>query len=431
VRIAWFNPFAGIAGDMALGALVDAGADLDAVAGACRLLGYDGWALHAERVDRAGIVATHVRVDVVTPQHHHRRAGDIIDTIRSAGLPDRARLRAEATFALLAVAEGALHGVAPPDVEFHEIGAIDSIVDIVGTAVALELLGIDRVASGPVAVGVGTIESAHGTLPNPAPAVLRVLEGAPLRGVDVPMELTTPTGAALLGALAEQYGAAPDLSVEASGYGAGTRNPAGRPNVVQVLVGTAADAPYRSVLPTVVGPPESRPTTGEIATDLAAVDLAGLPGALEDVVVIETNLDDVTAETLGYVLARLLDAGALDAWCTPVSMKKSRPGAVLSVLCPPGRTATLVALVARETGSLGVRIRPQQRWVAPRGVVTVDVGGEPVRVKVGPFGAKAEHDDAERAARRTGRPLREVTRAAEAQAAGAEDNRPHNERYDG
>ena len=431
MRIAWFNPFAGIAGDMALGALVDAGADLDAVAGACRLLGYDGWALHAERVDRAGIVATHVRVDVVTPQHHHRRAGDIIDTIRSAGLPDRARLRAEATFALLAVAEGALHGVAPPDVEFHEIGAIDSIVDIVGTAVALELLGIDRVASGPVAVGVGTIESAHGTLPNPAPAVLRVLEGAPLRGVDVPMELTTPTGAALLGALAEQYGAAPDLSVEASGYGAGTRNPAGRPNVVQVLVGTAADAPYRSVLPTVVGPPESRPTTGEIATDLAAVDLAGLPGALEDVVVIETNLDDVTAETLGYVLARLLDAGALDAWCTPVSMKKSRPGAVLSVLCPPGRTATLVALVARETGSLGVRIRPQQRWVAPRGVVTVDVGGEPVRVKVGPFGAKAEHDDAERAARRTGRPLREVTRAAEAQAAGAEDNRPHNERYDG
>lgn len=431
MRIAWFNPFAGIAGDMALGALVDAGADLEAVAEACRLLGYDGWALHAERVDRAGIVATHVRVDVVTPQHHHRRAGDIIDTIRSAGLPDRARLRAEATFALLAVAEGALHGVAPPDVEFHEIGAIDSIVDIVGTAVALELLGIDRVASGPVAVGVGTIESAHGTLPNPAPAVLRVLEGAPLRGVDVPMELTTPTGAALLGALAEQYGAAPDLSVEASGYGAGTRNPAGRPNVVQVLVGTAADAPYRSVLPTVAGPPESRPTTGEIATDPAGVDLAGLPGGLEDVVVIETNLDDVTAETLGYVLARLLDAGALDAWCTPVSMKKSRPGAVLSVLCPPGRTATLVALVARETGSLGVRIRPQQRWVAPRGVVTVDVGGEPVRVKVGPFGAKAEHDDAERAARRTGRPLREVTRAAEAQAAGAEDNRPHSERYDG
>ena len=139
MRIAWFNPFAGIAGDMALGALVDAGADLDAVADACRLLGYPGWALHAERVDRAGIVATHVRVDVVTPQHHHRRAGDIIDTIRSAGLADRARLRAEATFVLLAVAEGALHGVAPPDVEFHEIGAIDSIVDIVGTAVALEI----------------------------------------------------------------------------------------------------------------------------------------------------------------------------------------------------------------------------------------------------------------------------------------------------
>jgi uncharacterized protein (DUF111 family) len=235
------------------------------------------------------------------------------------------------------------------------------------------------------------------------------------------MELTTPTGAALLGALAEQYGAVPDLAVESSGYGAGTRNPPGRPNVVQVLIGTATEAPY----PTVRTPEVDLPAT-------VGDGLSGLPGHVEDVVVAETNLDDVTAETLGYVLARLLDAGALDAWCTPASMKKSRPGVVLSVLCPPDRTAALVSLMARETGSLGVRIRPHQRWVAPRAVVEVTVDGEPVRVKIGPFGAKAEHDDAVRAAGRTGRPLRQVTRDAEARAAaGADESLRHSDRYDG
>ena len=425
MRIAWFNPFAGIAGDMALGALVDAGADLTEIEAACRRLGYPGWELTAARVERAGIVATHIRVEVAE-QHHHRRAGDIIQTIKAAGLAPRATRRAEAIFALLAVAEGHLHGVAPPDVHFHEGGAIDSIIDIVGTAVALELLGIDQVTSAPVAVGVGTVKAAHGTLPNPAPAVLRVLEGAPIRGLDVDMELTTPTGAALLGALAERYGAAPTFELQASGYGAGTRNPPGHPNVVQVVIGTAQGADRAAAIfpfdPAALTPTGLTPTG---ATDA------------QTVACLETNLDDVTAEQLGHTLERLLDAGALDAWCTPATMKKSRAGVVLSVLCPVEAAPSLTLLVARETGTLGIRQRLVERWVAPRRQVQVVVDGHPVRVKVGPYGTKPEYDDVASLARLTGRSYREAARAAEQQAqaagvvptdSGPEDSRAHNER---
>ena len=392
MRVAWFNPFAGIAGDMALGGLIDAGADPNAIEAACRSLGYPGWTMSHQRVDRAGIAATHVRVEVAS-QHHDRRAGDIMDTIAGAGLVPRSAERALAVFRLLAQAEGALHGVAADDVHFHEIGAVDSIIDIVGAAVALELLGIDEVSCGPVAVGVGIINAAHGVLPNPAPAVLRVLQGAPLRGVDVAMELTTPTGAALVAALAQRFGALPDCVVSASGYGAGTRNPPGRPNVVQVVVGETSPGE---------GPPAG---------------LGNSPlGTTETIWRLETNLDDVTPETVGYVLGRLLEAGALDAWTTPATMKKSRPGLVLSALCTPTDAADLAQLIARETASLGIRFAPVQRWVAPRQMVTVDVGGWQVRVKIGPHRAKAEHDDVAAAAAGLDLPLRQVAETAEHQA---------------
>ena len=260
---------------------------------------------------------------------------------------------------------------------------------------ALELLGIDEVSCGPVAVGVGSINAAHGVLPNPAPAVLRVLQGAPLRGVDVAMELTTPTGAALVAALAQRFGALPDCVVSASGYGAGTRNPPGRPNVVQVVVGETS--------------PGERPPAGLGNSSL---------GTTETIWRLETNLDDVTPETVGYVLGRLLEAGALDAWTTPATMKKSRPGLVLSVLCAPADAAHLAQLIARETSSLGIRFAPVQRWVAPRQMVTVDVGGWQVRVKIGPHRSKAEHDDDVAAAAAAGLdlPLRQVAETAEHQA---------------
>jgi uncharacterized protein (TIGR00299 family) protein len=266
------------------------------------------------------------------------------------------------------------------------VGAVDSIIDIVGTAVALELLGIDEVTAGPVALGVGTVHGAHGVLPNPAPAVTRLLEGVPVRGVDVPGELTTPTGAALLAALCSRFGPVPAMTVTASGYGAGSRNPPGRPNLLQVVVGEADPA---TVEP---GPPDD--------------------GRWETVCCLETNLDDVTAEALGHLLARLLEEGAVDAWCTPVTMKKARPGVVLSVLCPLDDAAAVRQLVARETGTLGIRLRPQQRWVAHRHTVEVRLEGIPIRVKVGPHGHKAEFDDVAAAARRLGLPWRDVARRA-------------------
>lgn len=382
MNFAWFNPFAGIAGDMALGALIDVGADARSIEDACRQLGYPGWRMHHERVDRAGLRAVHVRVEV-DEQHHHRRAGEIMDTISASGLPERVIRRAVRVFELLARVEGTLHGVAPSDVTFHEIGAVDSIIDIVGVSMALELLDVDTVGCAPIAVGVGRIRASHGLLPNPAPAVLRVLEGFPVVGLDVPMELTTPTGAAVVAALAETFGAIPYGMVLASGYGAGTRNPPDRPNVVQVVLGRTQD---------------HGPTGGEH----------------QEVVRLDVNLDDVTGETVGYVIERLLAAGALDAWATPVTSKKSRAGLVVSALCRPALREALTRTLLRESGSLGVRWSTQQRWALDRRTVMVTVQGRPVRVKIGPHRVKAEHDDAAAIAGALDLPLRAVAEEAEA-----------------
>ncbi len=388
MTFAWFNPFAGIAGDMTLGALIDVGADAGAIEHACRQLGYPGWRMYHERVDRCGLQATHVRVEV-DEQHHHRRAGDIIDTIAGTDLPQRAVGRAVKIFELLARVEGALHGVDPNDVTFHEIGAVDSIIDIVGSAMALELLDVDSVGCAPVAVGVGHIRASHGLLPNPAPAVLRVLEGFPVVGLDVPMELTTPTGAAVMAALADTRGAIPSGMVLTSGYGAGTRNPPDRPNVVQVVLGRAAN---------------TQPLGAELRSG----------GEQQDILRLDVNLDDITGETVGYVIDRLLSAGALDAWATPVTTKKSRPAIVLSALCHPPARDMLISMLLRESGSLGVRWSMQQRFAADRRTVTVTVQDRAVRVKIGPHRAKAEHDDVAAAAAALDLPLRHVAEQAEA-----------------
>ncbi|MDP6284597.1 MAG: LarC family nickel insertion protein, partial [Acidimicrobiales bacterium] len=235
-RVAWFHPFSGIAGDMTLGALLDAGADLDFVIATLNGLNVDGWALSAEQVDRNGIRATRAVVDA-PEQHHHRHWTDIQSLLEQADIPDRVKSRSLAVFEVLAVAEGKVHGVSPEEVQFHEVGALDAIVDIVGSCAALESLNIDEIASGPVAVGVGTISAAHGILPNPPPAVVNLLENIPTVSVDVDLELTTPTGAAIVKGLATSVGPLPDMTVTASGYGAGTRDLPDRANVTQVIIG--------------------------------------------------------------------------------------------------------------------------------------------------------------------------------------------------
>ncbi|MGH9103896.1 MAG: nickel pincer cofactor biosynthesis protein LarC [Acidimicrobiales bacterium] len=382
-RVAWFHCFAGIAGDMALGALIDAGADIDEVRRILEPMPLRGWSLRAEPVLRAGLAATKAVVSVaedpIVRTHAH-----VVALIEEARLPRRVRERALLTFAALAGAEGRLHRRPPSQVHFHEVGAQDALVDIVGTAAALEVLEIDVVRASPVSLGTGMVRSAHGLLPNPAPAVVELLRGVPTTGRVIPFELTTPTGAALLAALATGFGPQPAMVAEATGFGAGARDLDGIPNVTQVVVGVATE--------------EQEPD--------------GLPGG-EPVALVEANLDDVTGEVLARAVAALLEAGAHDAWVTPVVMKKGRPAHVVSALCDPVLSSAVVEVMRRETGTLGVRGALLRRWPAARSDGAVVLEGLTVRVKVSPGRVKVEHDDALAVARRSGWPLREVLARAE------------------
>lgn len=381
---AWFHCFAGIAGDMALGALVDAGADLAAVVTLLKRVPVGGWSVEPRPVQRGGIAAT--RLEVRTQETHVVRThAHIVGLIEEARLPDRVRDRALATFAALADVEGRLHRRHPSQVHFHEVGALDAIVDIVGTCAALEVLGVDRVTASPVATGTGMIRAAHGILPNPAPAVVELLRGAPTYGRDVSVELTTPTGAALLAANASGYGPLPAMVIEATGFGAGTRELDDLPNVTQVVLGVEASAAAS-------GAPERR----------------GQP-----VVLLEVNVDDATGEVIASALSALLEAGAHDAWVTPIMMKKGRPGHTVSALADPALAEQVGRVLMAETGSLGVRGSTLDRWPAERRMDEVHIHGLPVRVKVSPGRVKAEHGDAARVARRTGLPVREVIFRAE------------------
>ncbi len=377
-NVAWFHCFCGIAGDMALASLVDAGADLDEVRELCERIPVGGWKLEAESVLRGGVGATHVIVHT-EETGVVRTAGHINGLIEEARLPDRVRRRALATFAALASAEGRLHRRPPEQVHFHEVGGIDAIIDVVGTCAALELLAIDEIHSSPVANGIGMVRAAHGLLPNPPPAVIELLRGAPTFGIDIAAELTTPTGAALLAANVTRWGPLPAMTIAATGFGAGTRELDARPNLAQVVIGVLTEG---------------------LAT--------GQP-----VTMLEVNVDDATGETLAHTLAMLMEAGAHDAWITPIVMKKGRPAHTVSVLCDPSLAAQVAATLTSETGSLGVRGQTFERWPAPRREDEVEVDGAIIRVKVGPGRVKVEHDDAARAARKLHLPLREVVSRAE------------------
>ena len=376
--VAWFHCFSGIAGDMALGALIDAGADVGEVREICELLPLGGWDLQAHPTQRGGVGATDVRV-ITQETSVVRTASHIIALVGEARLPDRVADRALAVFDALARAEGKLHRRPPEQVHFHEVGGLDAIIDVVGTCAALEVLGIDQVYSSAVACGRGMIRSAHGHLPNPPPAVVELLVGCPTFGLDVGMELTTPTGAAILSALAEGWGPMPPMTISASGFGSGDNQLEDRPNLTQVVVGTMA---------------ASRP--------------AGQP-----VMLFETNVDDATGETLAHTVASLLEAGAHDAWITPIVMKKGRPAYTVSALADPAVGDQVAATLAEETGSLGVRGRLMERWPRARLEHEVDVDGRRVRVKVSAGRVKVEHDDATRAAKLLGLPTREVVSLAE------------------
>ncbi len=412
--MAWFDPVSGIAGDMALGALLDAGADLEFVIEQVQTLGVDGWQLGAERVLRNELAATRAIVDA--PEgHHHRRWRDIRVLLEDAPLEDRIRSRALAAFEALAVAEGLVHGVAPDDVHFHEVGALDAIVDIVGVCAALESLGVDEVACGPVAVGKGTINAAHGVLPNPPPAVAYLLAGHPVVGVDVDMELTTPTGAAIVAALASVFGPVPPMTLTSVGFGAGTRDLPGRPNVTGVLIGTAAAVS----VPDGSGR-QAEPANPALSLGTAMAAVAGAESTTE-LVELATNLDDVSGELLGHAIEELLAAGALDAWAVPIVMKQGRPAHTLMVLCNTGDVTVLGDLMARLTGTLGLRARTVVRTALERHTSTVDVDGHSIRVKHGPHRSKPEWSDVVAAAEALDRTPADVARQASTREPGNHD----------
>ena len=415
--VAWFHCFAGIAGDMALGSLLDAGADLSEVLALLGRLPLAGWALEVEPVLRGGIAASRAVVSV----HDNvvvRTYAHIVGLIEEARLPDRVAGRALDTFAALADVEAKLHRRPVDQVHFHEVGGHDTIVDVVGTAAALEVLGIDEVRASPVATGLGMIRSAHGLLPNPAPAVVALLEGVPTWGRNIGVELTTPTGAALLAALSSGFGPMPAMRVTGQGFGAGSRELEELPNCTQVVTGVQVDRQSGNAVPRFTDGPVAVDADGtgtdasgpaERASDSDADADAGQPVAL-----LAANVDDATGEQLAHAVAVLLDAGAHDAWLTPVVMKKGRPGTVVQVLCDPSMVASLRGVVRQTTGSLGVRVTVAERWPAARSSESVWIDGQLIRLKVSAGGVKAEHDDVARAARRTGLPLREVAFRAEA-----------------
>jgi uncharacterized protein (TIGR00299 family) protein len=385
VTVLYFDCFSGAAGDMITAALLDAGAPLGVVMTSLEGLDVEGWALDVTVNADKGIRATRVTV-METEGAPPRSYAHIVALLEDARLPDAVRARALETFRVLGEAEARVHDRPLADVHFHEAGSLDAIVDVVAASAALEHFTPNRVVVSPIPTGRGFVESAHGTLPLPAPAVVEILKGAILleRGHQ---ETITPTGAAILAAAATEYGEMPPLQITATGYGAGTRDH-DIPNVLRVVV-------------------------GEEISDQAA-------GRVGDVL-LETNVDDLSPELVPHVIEALLDAGAHDAWVTQVVMKKGRPGYVLSALAPAIHRYHLLEILYRETTTLGVRFHPVERATLEREWVEVEVDGHHVRVKLGiksgdVVTTSPEYEDARAVARATGLPLKDVyaeaTRAA-------------------
>jgi len=381
--IGWLDCSAGVSGDMLLGALVDAGVDLAVLQDAVDRVGVEPVRLVRSTVSRAGMGAC--KVDVLVDERPRTRTwSDVRGLLERADLAAAVRATALDVFARLAVAEAAVHRTTPEQVHFHEVGALDAIADVVGAAAGLDALDLTQVTASPVVLGSGTTRGAHGPLPVPPPAVVTLLRGVPVLAGPVAREMTTPTGAAVLAAVVTSYGPLPPMVLQRSGTGAGGRDPAELANVLRLVLGDA-------------------------------VDLPAAPAGTA--VVLEANVDDLDPRLWPGVLSALLDAGAHDAWLTPVLMKKGRPAHVLHVLSPPAAVVALQELVLRETTTLGVRSYAVTRRVLDRAWRTVEVDGRPVRVKLGLLGGEVvnavpEWGDVAAAAAVLGRPAKLVLQDA-------------------
>lgn len=384
MNIAYFDCFCGAGGDMIVGSLVDAGASADVLREGLASLGLGGYTLSIESVNKQGFAATRFYVQLAKHvQQPHRHLKQITEILEDSGLHRPAKEKATRIFARLAEAEAKVHGTTIEKVHFHEVGAVDAIMDVVGAVLAMDQLGVERVICSPIPTGSGTITCDHGVMPIPAPATAELLKGAPIAVCDEAGELITPTGAAILTTLAAEFGPLPPMTVDSIGYGAGTREGRRRPNLLRVLIGE---------------------TTGN--------------GDADEIAVLETNLDDTSPEVVGHCMERLLTEGALDVYAVPIHMKKSRTGVVLTVLCDPGRAEAMQRLLFAETTTFGVRQHNAARVKMSRRHVTVNTPFGDIRVKVGERNgvvtASPEFGDCRAAAQKHNVPLREVITAANA-----------------
>ncbi len=388
MRTLYFDCFAGASGDMILGALIAAGVAPEAFKQQLSLLGIQDYAVDFETVDRSGISATHARVRTAH-EHVHRHLSDILKIIYGSRLGDTVKDRAAKIFSRLAEAEARVHNQPVEQIHFHEVGALDAIIDVVGAAICFELLAIDRFVSSPLHVGSGTVEMDHGRYPVPPPAVAELLKGVPFYATEIVGELVTPTGAAIIATVCDGYGPIPQMKLQQTGYGAGTRQYEKFPNALRVLIGED----------------QSRSATG-----------VGNPLA-ERLWMIEANMDDISPQILGHVMERAFELGALDCYFTSVQMKKNRPGVLLSILCRDEQRAILSDLLFAETTTLGLRAHEVERRALERAIVTVETQYGPIDVKVAQLNGHIlkempEYEQCRQAARVANVPLRVVEDAA-------------------
>ena len=407
MKILYFDCPAGLSGDMTLGALLDLGVDETALRTELSKLGVDGeYEFHVDRAQKRGITGTQVKVHLTYGEHGaeaehkcvaegdapghshqhphaHRHMSDIVELIQASGLSESVKRRAVALFTELARAEGKVHGVPAEEVHFHEVGAVDSIVDIVGACIALELLAPDRVIFSPVNTGSGRVRCQHGLMPVPAPATAELLTGVPSYSDGTMSEMTTPTGALIARCFATGYGPRPAMTIRRVGYGLGFK-----------------DFDFPNALRAILGDDGSDTAEAQTVWEL------------------KCNLDDMTGEAMGYALERLLSGGALDAWYTPIHMKKNRPAWELTALCAPERRADVERILLSETTTLGVRACSFERTTLPRDWQTADTPWGPVRVKIahGPDGLRAapEYEDCAKLAREQGIPFVKIYATAQA-----------------
>jgi pyridinium-3,5-bisthiocarboxylic acid mononucleotide nickel chelatase len=388
MRTLYFDCFAGASGDMILGALVGAGVAPRALIEQLELLGVSGWQIDFEKVDRSGISATYARVQTAH-EHAHRHLNDILKIIYGSRLSDGVKERAARIFSLLAEAEARVHDQPIEKIHFHEVGALDAIIDVCGAAIGFELLAVEQFISSPLRVGTGMTEMAHGCFPIPPPAVAELLKGKPIYAGDIEGEFVTPTGAAIITDVCQSFGPVPPMTIEATGYGAGTRDHARFPNALRIFVGETSDEP----------------------TD-------------ETLLMIETNIDDMSPQVVGYVMDQAFELGALDCYLTHIQMKKNRPGLLLSILCRPDERDRFMQMIFAETTTIGARSYQVRRRALARETVRVETQFGAIDVKVAyPNGGKAnagigainampEFEQCRAAAQKAGVPLREVQDAA-------------------